>query len=116
MRIAAGELDRRVQIWRSGLADDGTATVPGPPQKIAERWAKKTDVSDGERVRAAEQGQEITARFLVRSDDLTRTVTGKDILVYRRRPYEVTGAKESDEREDAIEISAVARPDQPLPS
>lgn len=115
MRIAAGELDRRIEIWRSAMVDDGTATVPGPPVRIGSRWAKKTDVSDGERVRAAEQGQEITSRFLVRSDELTRTITGKDMLVYRGRPHEVTGTKESDEREDGIEITAVARPDQPLP-
>lgn len=112
MRIAAGELDRRVSIWRSELIDDGTATVPGPPAEIAERWAKKSDVSDSERVRASELGQEVTTRWLVRSDALTRTITGKDELRYKGRVYVVTGTKETSEREDGIEITTMMRPDQ----
>lgn len=115
MRIASGELDRRIAIMRALLIDDGTATVAGVPIEIGKRWAKKTDISDGERVRAAEQSQEITARFLVRSDELTRTITGKDVVMYigkaGRTAFEVVGTKESVDREDGIEISAVARPD-----
>jgi head-tail adaptor len=118
MRIAAGELDRRIIIMRPGLVDDGTATVPGGLAEIGRRRAKKTDVSDGERVRAAEQSQDITTRFLVRSDALTRTITGKDVVIYRGRsgdiPFEVVGTKESIERDDGIEITATARPDAGL--
>ncbi|RSU21205.1 phage head completion protein [Sphingomonas koreensis] len=112
MRLAAGELDRRVQIWRAVPVDNGTATVPGEPAKIATRWARKLDVSDSERVRAAEQGQELGTRFLMRSDPVTREITGKDQLWHRGRFYEVTGVKESAEREDAVEIATVARPDE----
>lgn len=113
MRIAAGELDRRIEIWRAANVDTGFATAPATPTKLATRWARKRDVSDSERVRASEQGQELTSRFLFRSDAVTRTITGKDILKSRGRTYEVTGAKESDEREDGIEITAVTRPDRP---
>ena len=113
-RIAAGSLDRRVSILRAGSIDDGTASIDGPYVEIGRRWAKKTDVSDGERVRAAAQSQEITSRFLVRSDALTRTITGKDRLQCRGVSYEVTGTKETDDRDDGIEITTVARPDQVL--
>lgn len=109
MRIAAGELDRRITIWRSAEIDDGTATVQGPPVQIAKRWARKRDVSDAERIRAAEQEAEVTTRFLVRSDFLTRTIGGDDVIRYKGRDYGVTGVKESAEREDGIEISTVAR-------
>jgi SPP1 family predicted phage head-tail adaptor len=112
MRIAAGELDRRIAIWRAAMVDDGTATDLGVPTQIGKRWAKKTDISDAERVRASEQGQAITTRFLVRADPLTRTITGKDTIRHKRREYEVVGAKDSDEREDGIEITVTARPDQ----
>ncbi|MDB5733225.1 MAG: hypothetical protein JWQ03_3120 [Variovorax sp.] len=118
MRVDPGELDRRIAIFRAGTIDDGMATVRGEMGEIGRRWARKRDVSDGERVRAAEQSQEITTRFLVRSDALTRTITGKDLIRYPAasgRFYEVTGTKESDEREDALEITATARPDQPAP-
>lgn len=111
MRIAAGELDRRISFWRSSTIDDGTATVEGPPEEIGKRSARKTDVSDGERVRAAEQGSEVTSRFLVRADSFTRTITAKDEVRYRGRVYEVIGVKDSPERDDGIEISTVSRTD-----
>ncbi|WP_447727274.1 head-tail adaptor protein [Sphingomonas koreensis] len=112
MRIAAGELDRRVEIWRSVPVDNGTGTVPGEPGKIATRWARKLDVSDSERVRAAEQGQEVGTRFLMRSGPLTRTISGKDQIKHGGRFYEVTGTKDSPDREDGVEITTVARPDE----
>ena len=111
MLIDPGELDRRITIFRSEATDDGTATVEGAPAVIGRRWAKKTDVSDGERVRAGQQGQALTTRFLVRSDALTRTITGKDTLECRGVRYSVTGTKESGEREDGIEITAASMPD-----
>lgn len=112
MRIGAGELDRRVTILRAATVDDGFATTPGVPAAVGTRWARKLDASDGEKMRASEQGQEITTRFLVRSDPLTRTITGKDQLVCRGLTYQVTGTKESRYRDDGIEVTAVARPDQ----
>ena len=112
MRIAAGELDRRIKIYRAETEDDGTATVLGEPDLIAERWARKLDVSDAERVRAAQQATEVTTRFLVRSDPVTRVLRGTEIIMCRDLSYDVTGFKESRERDDAIEITAVARPDQ----
>lgn len=111
MRITAGELDRRISFWRSERIDDGTAMVDGAPAEIGKRSAKKTDVSDGERVRAAEQGSDVTTRFLVRADSFTRTITAKDEIRYRDRTYEVTGVKDSPEREDGVEISTVSRTD-----
>ncbi|AHE57427.1 phage head completion protein [Sphingomonas sanxanigenens] len=116
MRIAAGELDRRITILRAESYDDGTATVQGDPRPVGKRWAKKVDVSDGERMRAEQLGQELTTRFLVRVDSLTRTITGKDQIQFRALGgstlvFEVIGTKDSLEREDGIEITAVARPD-----
>ena len=105
MRIAAGELDRRITILRGGKVDNGMSTVEGPPVEIGKRWAKKTDVSDGERMRAGQFGQGLSSRFLVRSDSLTRTLSGADIIECAGRRYAVSGGKESGEREDGIEIT-----------
>ncbi|MEO7468903.1 MAG: head-tail adaptor protein [Sphingobium limneticum] len=110
-RTSAGEFDRRITIWRAGLIDDGTATVQGTPAEIGKRWAKKVDVKDGERLRAGENAQELTTRFTVRSDTLTRTIIGGDIIKHRGITYAVTGTKERFEREDVIEITTAARPD-----
>ncbi|WP_404713192.1 head-tail adaptor protein [Sphingomonas sp. MMS24-J13] len=114
--IDAGEMDRRLYFFRSTSVDDGTATVPGTPKLIGKRWAKRTEVSDGERVRAAEQSQELSARFGVRSDALTRTITGKDLFTEGKggSVFEVTGTKEWLGKLNGIEITAVKRPDQAL--
>lgn len=108
-----GEFNRRIAIWRSEPIDDGTATVDGPPAEIGKRWAKKRDASDGERFRAGEQGQELTTRFVVVSDSLTRTITGRDTIMLGGVSYSVTGTKEVDalRRNDGIEITCASRPD-----
>ncbi|TYC93043.1 head-tail adaptor protein [Novosphingobium sp. BW1] len=110
-RSSATQYDRRISIWRSALVDDGTATVKGPPAEIGKRWAKKADISDGERMQAAEYAQDLTTRWTVRSDSLTRTIAGGDVLQHKGVTYEVTGTKERSEREDEIEITTSARPD-----
>lgn len=111
MPLRAGDLDRRVAILRTAKIDDGTATVDGPPTVIGWRWAQKTDVSDGERVRAGQQGQDITTRFVVRWDALTATITAKDYIALDGLLYEVTGAKEVESRREAIEITTNAQRD-----
>jgi head-tail adaptor len=112
-RLTAGELDRRIILLRGVPADDGFTTTPGAPAQIGRRWAKKVDISDGERIRASQNGQDVTTRFVVRSDALTRTIVGADSISCRGRTYAVIGAKESVDRDDAIEITAVATPDVP---
>lgn len=109
--IDAGELDRRVSILRPQEVDDGTATVSGDFVEIDKRWAKKTDVSDAERFRAAQQGQALTTRFLMRWDSVTATITALDRLSCEGRVYEVVGTKEWGGRGIGVEISATSRPD-----
>ncbi|WP_159981913.1 MULTISPECIES: head-tail adaptor protein [unclassified Novosphingobium] len=108
-----GELNRRISIWRAEPLDDGTATVNGEPAEIGKRWAKKHDVSDGERLRASQQGQDLATRFTVLSGPLTRTITGKDIIKLGGAVYYVTGTKEVDalRRNDGIEITCSSQPD-----
>lgn len=109
--LSSTDLDHRISIWRSGLVDDGTATVPGVPVQIGKRSAKKADISDGERLRAKELAQEVTTRWTVRSDALTRSIAGSDIIKHRGRSYEVVGTKEVSGRFVGIEITTTARPD-----
>jgi len=94
------------------MIDDGTATVQGPLVEIGKRWAKKADVSDGEKLKAGENGQELTTRWTVRSDALTRTITGSFVIKHKGIAYAVTGTKEGRERGDVIEITTAARPDR----
>ena len=109
-----GELNRRITIMRAEMIDNGVGTVQGPPAPIGKRWAKKKDASDAERFRAGEQGQELTTRFTVLSDSLTRTITGQDTIILGGVTYSVIGTKEVDalRRNDGIEITCTSRPDQ----
>lgn len=110
MTINSRELDRRVALMRAAPDDDGLATVDGEFQPLAKRWAGKTDISDGERVRAAQNGEDITARFLLRWDTVTATLTGKDRITDRDgRVYEVVNVKEVRGRRVGIEVTAKAR-------
>jgi SPP1 family predicted phage head-tail adaptor len=106
--IAAGELDRRITIYRSPVSDDGFSAVASDPVSIGTRWAKKTDVSDGERIAAAAQQQSVTTRFLVRYDDVTSTLASTDQIDCDGLRYEITGTKEARGRRVGVEISAAA--------
>jgi hypothetical protein len=112
--LDAGELDRWVILKRAALVDDGISRVPGTPVEIGGFWAKKVDVSDGEQLRAGQQAQDLTSRFLARWDTLTLSITGKDILDCEGEVFDVTGNKEARDydRRSAREITAAARPDQ----
>lgn len=112
MTIAAGELDRRITFYLPKAEDDCLSRVQGASDLIGQRWAKKTDISDGERIRAAQQGQELTTRFLVRHDSLTCTITGKHSLECEGVMYQVASTKEARGRRVGIEITATARPDR----
>lgn len=112
MLLDPGELDRRITIYAIDRKDDGTARVADDPLFIGRRWAKKIDVSDGERLRAGQQGDELVSRFLVRSDSITRLLNGTYEIEYRGARYVITGVKESGERSDGLEISVTSQPDQ----
>ncbi len=116
MALRAGDLDRLITILRSAPLDDGTAIVDGPPASVGNWWASKTDISDGERVRAAQNEQEITTRFVVRWDEVTSRITGKDFILFESLMYEVVGTKEVEGRHEGIEITANAQPQMALPS
>jgi SPP1 family predicted phage head-tail adaptor len=104
--ISAGKLDRRVVIERYGVTYDAHNQPTEAWTSLASRWAAKQDVSDVERVRAAQVGAEITTRFVVRWDSVTSTITAADRVVYGGKTYSVVGVKEGEGRRVSIEITA----------
>jgi len=107
MGIPAGELDTRVTFYRAAPKRDAFSTVRSDPVLIDKRWAKRNDVSDGERVSAAAQGVKLTTRFGVRHDSLTETITNADLIECDGVRYEITGRKEWRGRRVGIEFSTV---------
>lgn len=108
----AGKLDRRIQFQRATLVDDGLAHVEVFSAHGTSVWAKKTEISDGERWRAGEVAAHVTARFLVRWSNFTSDITPKDRLTCEGRAYNITGIKEVEGRRQWLEITAAARIDQ----
>ncbi len=109
--MMAGSLDRRVQFRRSSLTDNGLAKTEVFANHGSPVWAAKRDVSDAERLRAAEVQAHLTARFIVRWSPFTAGLTPKDRLVCEGVEFDITGIKEMGTRND-LEISAAARVDQ----
>lgn len=108
---AAGDLDRRVQFRRANLVDNGLSRAPVFADFGSPVWASKADVSDGERLRAAEVQASITTRFRVRWSPFSTGITPKDRLVCEGVEYDISGIKEIGRREFR-EITANARADK----
>jgi SPP1 family predicted phage head-tail adaptor len=104
-------LDRRIQFRRATLADDGFGFVETWANHGSPVWAKKTDISEGERWRAQEMQAQITTRFVVRYSEFTSGITPKDRIAFEGREYDLSGIKEIGARRTFLEITAAARSD-----
>lgn len=78
--------------------------------QLAQPWAEKLDVSDGERVAAAEVSATITTRFRLLWSALYSDVSPADRLSCDGRLFDIWGVKEIGFHE-GIEITAAARAD-----
>lgn len=105
-------LDRRIQIRRAVMVDDGFSSVEvwtdlGPPLP-----ASRSDVSDAEKMAGGGVISELSSRFIVRSSTFTRGLNTRDRLTEGGRLWHITGIKERSEQRFAfLEISATARAD-----
>lgn len=77
---------------------------------VAQVWAEKRDVSDGERFRAAQTEAQITTRFRLLWSPQIADVNPKDRIALDGALYDISGVKEIGRRE-GIEITAAARAD-----
>ena len=109
----AGELNRRIHVERATTAKNShgerveTWSPLGSPC-----WAKRTDASDGEQFAAGEMQAFRRVRFIVRSSDLTRSITAKDRIVHGGKVHQILGVKETkDGLNRFIEITASVRND-----
>lgn len=109
--MRAGELDRRIDIQQAVISKNELNESVPTWISLGTVWAKKTDVSDGERSRASEVAAQITTRFLIRWSIAMSEVNPKDRVIFGGRTYDIFFVKEIGRRE-GIEISAAARSDQ----
>jgi len=97
-----------ITIERATAAQDETGQPVPSWATLAQAYAEKTDVSDSERIAAAEVAAEITTRFRLLWSETYATVNPKDRITVGGRTYDIFGVKEIGFRE-GIEITASAR-------
>jgi head-tail adaptor len=103
----AGALDRRLEIWRAAIVDDGFGQVLGEPAWVCTIWGSKRDVSDLERFGNGQTEATMTTRFQVRWSSLSAAILPSDTLRCDGRSYGVVGIKEIS-RKVGLEITARA--------
>tara|TARA_R110000822_G_scaffold89133_3_gene206097 strand:- start:119 stop:454 length:336 start_codon:yes stop_codon:yes gene_type:complete len=108
----AGSLDRRIAVERYATALNSFNEPEFTWSPVYNLWAGYTPVSDAERVSAGQINSALSARFVVRSSNDTRTIDSKDRLSFDDATWEITGVKETKEgRKQYLEISATRQSD-----
>lgn len=103
-----GKLDRRITVRRIAATVDAYNEPVGVPADHMTIWAAKKDISDRERLSAAEIGATITTRFTIRWSCKAAEITPKDLVLCDGRTYDIHGIKEIGRRR-YLEITAAAR-------
>ncbi len=104
----AQDLDRSISIQRyEGVPNEFNEIVDPDWRTVFRVRAKRVDVSDGEKFAAGGIGGFLTARFIIRSTMLTRTISPYDQIEHEGRIWNLSGVKERDEgRHRFLELTA----------
>lgn len=105
--MAAGRRRHRLTIYRAALVDDGFSRVPGWAT-LATVSAARVFVSDGERLRAQQQGAAITARFTILRLGAVTDVSAADECECAGQRFGISNVKPVGDLERELEITAHA--------
>jgi SPP1 family predicted phage head-tail adaptor len=108
--MRGGKLDRRIVLQQATTTYDALNNPVKTWATLATVWASKTDLSDTERVQAAEVGADMTTRFQIRHSNTVSVINPKDRLTYAGNTYQIVAVKEIG-RNEGYEITAVVRTD-----
>lgn len=108
--MKAGDLNRRITLERATYTTNELNEKVPTWNTLAVVWASKKDVSDSERLAAAEVRAAITTRFQIRLSNKTADLDAKDRINFQGRIYEIFSVKEI-WRNTGLEITAAARMD-----
>lgn len=113
--MRAGLLDRRITLRRYATARSALGSQVKAWNDLAEVYAAYLPVSDAERVKAAQVGASLTARFQIRWDPQVADLSPLDQLRDEYgRDFAIVGVKELGRRV-GLEISARALADKVSP-
>lgn len=111
--IAAGDLDRRIDIEIATKTRDAAHDVISTWGAFARRSARVRDARGREFFGAQQMVHEADRMFTVRSDAQTRLIAPESHrIVFDNRVHEIVAVAQSRERDDTIDILCTTRPDQ----
>jgi SPP1 family predicted phage head-tail adaptor len=108
--VKATGRDRLITFRRLGRTFDAYNRPVEGWTDLVQAWAEKADISDGERMQAAQIGATVTARFRTPYAPVYASIDAKDRIVLDGREYDIKGIKEIGTRE-GLEFTAAARAD-----
>lgn len=110
--MSAGQLDRRVRLDRAVVTRDQFGGDAREWVPIGTVWASRQDASDAEQMSASQVNAVKISRFVVRSSQMTRSITPQDRVFYDDVDWDIQGVKETrDGRLAFLEITAQRRVD-----
>lgn len=92
--MGAGELREQISFERFTLVDDGFSQTENWQAFGDPVWAEKTDISDGERLRAGSLQAVLNVRFRVRWSAFTAGIIPADRIVFGLSVFEIFGVKD----------------------
>lgn len=111
--IGHADLNRRISVERAVATYNALNEPVKTWAVLIDLWAKRTDVSDGEKLAAGQVGSFVVTRFIVRHEPAQRAgILPSDRIRHEGRIWSVHGIKEKAEGlRRWIEITAAASTD-----
>lgn len=110
--MQAGDLDRRITLQRSTSVAGALNEPIEQWSNLKKVWARRRDVSDGEKEASGQIGSTLVSRFVIRSSSVSRDFKTTDRLVHDGGIWNIQGIKQVDDGRDRfLEITAVRNAD-----
>lgn len=114
--IAAGEFDRRIQVFKATVSKDDAGDLVftwDPPDLKFDRWAAKRDAYASEVQASQGMARQADTVWTLRWDSQSRSIAPENHrFMWRGTVYEIVGVTENKQsRMDALDFLTCSRPD-----